>query len=135
MTQSPRKPGDPYGVGFARPPPDRRFQKGRSGNPRGRPKKRLEPHAEFMAVLAEKVTVKVQGVPQAMTIQRALLMRLREAALDGEAWAQKVSLRMAAQAPEPTAPEVPADEIAAKVLAVFKKVLRAKDPEAKDEQG
>ena len=28
----------PYDVGYGKPPPDHRFQKGQSGNPRGRPK-------------------------------------------------------------------------------------------------
>ena len=35
---SPNDKDDEYGVGYAKPPLDTRYKKGKSGNPRGRPK-------------------------------------------------------------------------------------------------
>lgn len=97
---SSRRPGDPYEVGFARPPAKTRFQKGKSGNPRGRPRKPPDPYSELMAVLQEKVTVTIDGEPQMVTIQQALLMRLRDQALRGRVWAEKLVLRVLELVPE-----------------------------------
>jgi hypothetical protein len=46
-----RRPGDPYEVGFGKPPKQTRFKKGRSGNPRGRPRKRPDLYSELTKVL------------------------------------------------------------------------------------
>ena len=96
-----RRSGGAYEVGYGRPPKQHQFKKGRSGNPRGRPPKKPDLYAELMAVLREKVTVNVGAEPTTVTVQQALLLRLREMAVAGDATAQKLLLRIMREMPEP----------------------------------
>lgn len=90
MSGRKRRPGDPYDVGRGKPPKKTQFPKGVSGNPNGRPPKKPDLYTELTAVLNEKVTVTIEGEPQRVTVQRALLLRLRDQALRGEIWAGKL---------------------------------------------
>jgi hypothetical protein len=76
MAKKERRPGDPYEVGFGKPPKRTRFKKGRSGNPFGRPRKKPDVYSELTKVLREKVTIAVDGQPEKVTVQQALLLRL-----------------------------------------------------------
>ena len=93
-----RRPGDPYEVGFAKPPKRTQFKKGRSGNPYGRPRKKPDLYGELTKVLREKVTV--EGEQEKVTVQYALLLRLRDEALRGELWAQKLLQKVVGALPE-----------------------------------
>ncbi len=84
------RPGDPYDVGYGKPPKPTRFKKGRSGNPNGRPRKKPDPYTELRHVLDELVTVTIEGEKQRVTVQKALLRRLRDEALQGKGWAEKL---------------------------------------------
>ena len=95
-----RRPGDPYEVGFGRPPKQTRFKKGRSGNPRGRPRKKPDLYSELTKVLHENVTVTIDGQPEKVTVQQALLLRLRDHALLGEVWAEKLLRKVVEAIPE-----------------------------------
>jgi hypothetical protein len=90
MEKKERRPGDPYEVGFGKPPKHTRFKKGRSGNPKGRPRKKPDLYGELTKVLRERVTITVDGQPEKVTVQEALLLRLRDEALRGELWAEKL---------------------------------------------
>ena len=90
MSGGKRRPGDPYEVGYGSPPKQTRFEKGVSGNPNGRPRKKPDLYAELTAVLKEKVTVTIEGEPRRVTVQQALLLRLRDEALHGQIWAGKL---------------------------------------------
>ena len=85
-----RRPGDPYDVGFGKPPKQTRFKKGLSGNPNGRPRKKPDLYTELMRVLGEPVTITIEGEPQRGTVQQALFWRLRDEALRGDIWAGKL---------------------------------------------
>ena len=98
MEKKERRPGDPYEVGFGKPPERTRFKRGRSGNPKGRPRKKPDLHSELTKVLREKVTV--EGKQEKVTVQYALLLRLRDQALRGELWAQKLIQKVVAALPE-----------------------------------
>jgi len=100
MGQKERRPGDPYEVGFGRPPKQTRFKKGRSGNPRGRPRKKPDLYSELTKVLDENVTVTIDGQPEKVTVQQALLLRLRDHALLGEVWAEKLLRKVVEAIPD-----------------------------------
>jgi hypothetical protein len=100
MVKKERRPGDPYEVGFGRPPKRTQFKKGRSGNPKGRPRKKPDIYSELTKVLRENVAITVEGQQKKVTVQLALLLRLRDQALRGELWAQKLAQRILAALPE-----------------------------------
>lgn len=97
------KPPGTYDVGYARPPVQHRFAKGRTGNARGRPRKRPSLYEELKAVLAEKITLSIAGEPTAMTVQQALIHRLREMAVAGDTMASKLVVRLESQLPAASA--------------------------------
>ena len=104
-----RRPGDPYEVGFGKPPKQTRFKKGRSGNPKGRPRKKPDLYGELTKVLRENVTVTIDGQSEKVTVQQALLLRLRDQALRGELWAGKLLQKVVAALPESESERAPID--------------------------
>jgi hypothetical protein len=98
MGKNERRRGDPYEVGFGKPPKRTQFKKDRSGNPKGRPRKKPDLYSELTKVLREKIPV--EGQQEKVTVQQALLLRLRDQALRGELWAQKLALKVLAASPE-----------------------------------
>ena len=109
MGKRERRPGDPYEVGFGKPPKRTRFKKGRSGNPKGRPRKKPDLYSELAKVLRENVTITVDGQQERVTVQQALLRRLRDQALRGEIWAQKLTQKVVGALPESGSERAPVD--------------------------
>lgn len=74
---------DEIGVGYGRPPRAARFQKGRSGNPAGRPKGKRSslPHE---TILGQSVTIVENGVPRQVTAEEAFLKKLLKDSLSGK---------------------------------------------------
>jgi Family of unknown function (DUF5681) len=107
MEKKERRPGDPYEVGFGKPPKRTRFKKGHSGNAKGRPRKKPDLYSELTKVLREKVTV--EGQQERVTVQQALLLRLRDQALRGELWAQKLIQKVVGALPESKSERAPVD--------------------------
>lgn len=91
--------GDPYGVGFAKPPSHTRWKPGQSGNPNGRPKGRTDLYAELQSVLLTRIAVGGEGSERPMTIQEALVRRARQLALEGDVAMQKIVLQLESAAP------------------------------------
>ena len=86
-----------YQVGFRKPPKSGQFKKGKSGNPKGRPKGTRNFNKDLEEVLAGKVTVTENGKPKKVSSQSAALMRLREKALGGNLRAIALFLPLAPQ--------------------------------------
>ena len=77
--------GDGHGVGYGRPPTDKRFKPGQSGNPKGRPKGVRNFKTDVEKTLSAPVKVTRDGKPKKVSTQEAALLRLREKALGGDA--------------------------------------------------
>ncbi len=72
-----------------------RFQKGQSGNPRGRPRKQAEPSTSaFDIVIDRTLTLTQDGVPREVTVDEALQHRTYQAAIKGERPAQRKIMKM-----------------------------------------
>jgi hypothetical protein len=87
-------------VGYRRPPVHSRFKPGRSGNPRGRPKGRLNFETDLKRTLQAPVTLNDGGKPRRVTTQEAMLLRLREKALKGDVKALDKLLSFSAVLPD-----------------------------------
>ena len=88
-------PPDDGKVGYKRPPAHTRFQKGRSGNPRGRQKGVRNFAADVKRTLELPVTLNENGKATRVSTQEALVLRLREKALKGDARALESLLALA----------------------------------------
>ena len=95
-----------------------RFQKGRSGNPAGRPKMRRPHVSAFDIVFDKTLSVTQNGIERELTIDEALQHKTYQAALKGSKMAVRAVLKMiekrevaiaaqAAKISRPTNPEPP----------------------------
>lgn len=72
-------------VGYRRPPKGSRFQRGKSGNPRGRPKGTTSFKTDLAAEMRERITLRDKnGRSIKITKQRALIKKLFSSALQNE---------------------------------------------------
>lgn len=78
-------------TGYGRPPAATRFVKGRSGNPRGRPRNR---HREipYDTVLGQMVTIREDGRERRVTAAEAFILQLTRKGLAGDNAAARASL-------------------------------------------
>ncbi len=84
-----------YKVGYGKPPKKGQFEKGKSGNPKGRPKESRNLKTDLIEVLHGKVMVKEGGKELKLTKQQALLRRMMADALQGNHRAQTLLLNVA----------------------------------------
>lgn len=73
---------DSPAVGYMNPPENTRFKKGRSGNPLGRPRKPKDINTILHQVLKRKV--RIRDEERKIPISDALILKLRELALQGD---------------------------------------------------
>jgi Family of unknown function (DUF5681) len=82
-------------IGYKRPPLHTRFQPGTSGNPRGRQKGVRNFAADVKRTLEIPVNLTENGKSKRVSTQEALMLRLREKALKGDARALETLLSLA----------------------------------------
>lgn len=82
----------------SRSPRTGRFQKGNSGNPKGRPRKQIAlpdaARSAFEIVFEKRVTVSQGGVDQELSVEEALQLRTYQDALAGNRAARREILKM-----------------------------------------
>ena len=83
-------------AGFMNPPKHTRFQKGKSGNPRGRPRKPKDINTVLQQVLNRKV--RIRDDERRMPIRDALIWKLLELALQGDKQALSLQRRIIKEA-------------------------------------
>jgi len=104
-------------VGYCSPPEHSRFRKGKSGNPKGRPKKSEDIYTVLNRALSRKVTV--QGVDRKIPMREALILKLRELALSGDRRALELQRRILAEAGGGETVRYDPEETKRKVLTAF----------------
>ena len=83
-----------YEVGYGRPPKRNQFQKGQSGNPKGRPKLAENIYGTIKKTLEEKVTVKIAGRTRSITKMEAAFVQLTNKAVSGDIKALREVIRL-----------------------------------------
>ena len=73
--------GGEYEVGYGKPPTKNKFKKGKSGNPKGRPKKELDFQKQFIAELKSPMTISESGKKKKVSKLEALTKSIIRARL------------------------------------------------------
>lgn len=89
-----------YEVGYSKPPKATRFQKGKSGNPSGRPKKiatEIDPGKVLQAIDNEELVIAVDGKRKRMVRAEIFFQQLFAKAIKGDLTAARLIARMASK--------------------------------------
>jgi hypothetical protein len=78
-------------VGYGLPPKATRFQKGRSGNPRGRPRNRHR-DIPYDTLLGQMVTIREDGRERRITAAEAFILQLTKKGLEGDSGSARASM-------------------------------------------
>lgn len=101
-----RKKGQPYEVGYGKPPKSGQFKPGQSGNPRGRPKKAPAMAEVLDKQLGRELIVSTSEGPQKMPVLEVLIAGQVRKAAAGDTRAVKVLLEAAERHGVGAQPEV-----------------------------
>jgi hypothetical protein len=101
-----KKPGD-YEVGYGKPPKDTQFQKGASGNLKGRPKKARDFDNELLREAESFITINDNGQPRRISKIEGVVKQLTNKALTGNIQATRIYLDHYRQAHETVTLVVP----------------------------
>ena len=122
--RSPRQPGEPYDIGYRKPPVATRFPKGTSGNPRGRPRGSETVDTLLAKILAHKVTVRDGNGVQKLTVLETMLRTLASSAAKGDLRAMRLERVQTPQCAD-TLSTVDAEESGPTALDILKERLAA----------
>ena len=82
-----------YEVGYGHPPREHRFTKGKSGNPRGRPKKKRSAAELVDKKLSQKMDVQINGQKASITVVEGIVHTLAQSAMKGSLRAAEMLLQ------------------------------------------
>jgi hypothetical protein len=120
-----------YAVGYGRPPKEKRFPPGKSGNPTGRRKGIRSASAVLDDVFRQKIEVTENGKTRRVTALEAMMRRLRNDALRGDAKAMKLSIELMRRRSETNESTVRLDELLAQDREILAQYLARPEPAKK----
>ena len=85
---------DDYEVGYRKPPRHSQFKPGQSGNNKGRPKGSKNLKTELEEELHERIPIKEGGQQKRVSKQRAMIKALMAKAVQGDARAANIIIKM-----------------------------------------
>jgi hypothetical protein len=117
-----------YEVGFTRPPKHSRFMKGKSGNPRGRPKGSKNLATMFEKVGRERITVIENGHSRNLTKKEAIVLKLTNKSVSGDLKAIRDLLHFSQiyEASEQSAAPVSHESDKAVMTSILKRIRQSK---------
>ena len=132
----PQKPD--YEVGYGKPPKHTQFKKGQKRRAKSQPRSRPNPYAILRKELKRSVKVNIDGGDERISVQRALFLRLRQRAVQGAPWAQKMVMQITKELPDDNFVQ-PWIEVQAYVFRLRKQLewkigQGTREPESKDDE-
>ena len=113
-----------YAVGYRRPPKANQFQKGESGNPRGRPKGSRTVGALLQDILRQRIAVTENGRTRRLPALEVILRRLANDAIRSEPRALKLLLALYDRYGESPETDLRLDEILAEDREILTNFLK-----------
>lgn len=98
-----------FDIGYGKPPKKHQFKKGKSGNPKGRPKGVRNFETELKEVINSQVTITRDGKKQTISVKKAAVLKLAEKSLSGNIPALRVLLDLSRTCDEKEIDNVVAD--------------------------
>ena len=124
-----------YAVGYGKPPRHTRFEKGRSGNPKGRPSGSKNMSTLFTEALNETVIIAENGGRRKISKRQAIVKQIVNKAAKGDWRCTKLLLELPQETGSPTEPESPESAFDAadkKTIEQLKARLRGNKPQSDD---
>ena len=124
-----------YAVGYGKPPRHTRFEKGRSGNPKGRPSGSKNMSTLFTEALNETVIIAENGGRRKISKRQAIVKQIVNKAAKGDWRCTKLLLELPQETGSPTEPESPESAFGAadkKTIEQLKARLRGNKPQSDD---
>jgi len=91
-----------YEVGYGLPPKATRFKKGKSGNPKGRPKGTLNLKTDVLEEANEMLVITENGKPRRISKQRAVVKQIYNKAIKGDIKAAKAAVDLTDRYQDPS---------------------------------
>jgi len=129
-----RKDKGSYDVGYGKPPKSGQFQKGKSGNPLGRPKGARGLKTDLKAELGERVTITENGRTRRLTKQQLMVKQLTAKAMKGDmrAISKLAELAISLLGPEDEVP-VSASRLSPEDDAILQQFIKRQGGEPRDD--
>ena len=138
MDETGSKKPEPISLGYCSPPEHSRFKKGKSGNPRGRPKGTLNLATVLQRTLRERVVINENGRRKTVTKLQAAVRQLVNKAACGEMKAVQLLTALVRLAEERSVqtdvPNSVFDEADEKVVAGILQRLEATNKGGQDDE-
>ena len=123
MPKKKRSKPSNYVVGYRRPPKATQFEKGKSGNPKGRPKGSRTVGAVLQDILQQKIAVTENGRTRRLPALEVILRRLANDAMRSDPRALKLLLALYDRYGESPETELRLDEILAEDREILSNFL------------